>query len=72
MVRQMLIDRELCVIRENGCEWFASTLHHVELRSQGGKNSDTVPVCAICHSWAHNNVKEATERGFIKRGNHDG
>jgi len=63
--QEMLINRETCAIRLDGCSWFADTLHHRRLRSQGGTNADTIPVCSSCHQALHRDVAMAVENGWI-------
>jgi len=41
-------------------------VHHVLLRSQGGKNDGSTPLMTLCtahHEWAHLNKAEATKVG---------
>jgi hypothetical protein len=41
--------------------------HHRKLRSQGGRDdyATCVTLCARCHHWAHHNVSEAHEAGWL-------
>lgn len=44
-------------------------LHHKLRRSQGGAHdaSNLVALCPRCHSWTHDNPKEASEQGWLIR-----
>ena len=46
----------------------ATEIHHVKLRSRGGKNTheNTLAVCSICHRWIHDNPKAASEIGLMR------
>lgn len=64
--------RKRCAARIPGvCEQWATNAHHVVLRSRGGDDGRTLPVCGSgttgCHGWIHAHPAEALERGLIER-----
>ncbi len=67
--RARVMDRcgGLCEIGTYNCEGRAIQLHHVQRRSQGGGHdpSNLKGTCDACHSWLHNNVAFAKERGWL-------
>lgn len=48
------------------CQGAAHDFHHVQFRSQGGRNhaSNLLHVCKPCHKWVHRNIAAAIERGL--------
>ena len=56
-----------CEARLEVCQGRAAHLHHRQLRSQGGQDTEAnlLHLCFKCHEWAHLHPKEANEKGLI-------
>jgi len=71
LCEQMRTDRETCVVKVDGCTWFADTKHHIKSKAQGGDNSpeNLLNTCTNCHTAGkesiHQNINWAVRRGFI-------
>lgn len=71
--KKYLADHPVCAVWWNHtCTRQATMLHEPYTRARSGGSSDAVtsplnclPVCWACHTNIHNNVAEATERGFL-------
>lgn len=59
------------------CEWpscpnHATDLHHLRMRSQGGKHTETnlVHICAPHHRHIHDHPAQSYESGWLIKGGH--
>lgn len=57
-----------CVVREAGCQNFASEGHHILPRSRGGRDTveNCLSVCHPCHMRIHANPAWAKEKGYLQ------
>ncbi len=52
-----------------GCTKRSDDVHEPKTRARGGSILDEANTMAVCwehHRWIHDNVAEATERGFLR------
>lgn len=73
LIKRLFDERDgLCeALIEGVCSRYASDLHEILRRSQGGKvvggdDSSYLIVCRPCHTWIGNNPQQAFQLGLAK------
>lgn len=61
------------MIREAGCTWKATDIHHRKLRSQGGEHTtvNCVFICRECHHYIHMHPAISYYNGWLVKSSHD-
>lgn len=66
IVVEMMAESNECEIKEEGCSFFASGLHHKKKRSPATITDRRflIRACDNCNEWCERNPKQAIEKGY--------
>lgn len=68
--QRYLSEHTLCEVKVAGCMMHATDVHHTRSGSDRGVyylcQSTWLATCRACHSWIHENPKEARILGYLK------